>query len=44
MRKIVLPLIIFAAGLFIAGALFDIDIEKLFQGAWQLIKRIVSGG
>ncbi|MDT8441724.1 MAG: hypothetical protein RQ723_08680 [Desulfuromonadales bacterium] len=43
MKKLVLPLVVFVAGLAVAGYLFNIDIEALCRGAWQLARSILVG-
>ena len=44
MKKLVLPLTVFALGLFIADYFFGIDVPELFEGFGNFVANIFKGG
>lgn len=44
MKKLGVPLIVFAIGLAVANYLFGVDVEGLFKGFGQLLADIFKGG
>lgn len=44
MRKIIFPLLAFAAGLLVADHFFGVDVEGLFEGFGNFVADILKGG
>jgi hypothetical protein len=44
MKKLVLPLVVFALGLFVADYFFGIDVPALFEGFGSFLVNILKGG
>jgi len=44
MKKLVLPLTVFVAGLLIAHYMFGVDIPEMFEGFGKFIADILKGG
>ena len=43
MKKLILPLIVFVAGLVAASLAFDLDLSRLFRGFGDFLLHIVKG-
>jgi len=43
MKKLILPVTVFIAGLLVADRFFDMDIPKLFRGFGNFLLHIVKG-
>jgi hypothetical protein len=43
MRKIIVPLMVFALGLFVADYFFGVDVPELFEGFGDFVVNLLKG-